>query len=166
MLANFLGVLPTYPHTSLCALAFIMCSKSNPLVVTPPSYYQKESQTQCKETDLPADPFLSHLPCSRKWHFYLIHCLGLRMRLRVNFLYSCPSIPTQFPHIWRVLLARSSKYILNLLIHTASFSPGHCCFHLNFCGCLLTVLPVCTLAPMRPVLHLTFRLQGRLCFTS
>jgi hypothetical protein len=32
MLANFLGVLPILPP-SLCALAFIMCSKSNPLVM-------------------------------------------------------------------------------------------------------------------------------------
>jgi hypothetical protein len=32
MLANFLGVLPILTPP-LCALAFIMCSKSNPLVV-------------------------------------------------------------------------------------------------------------------------------------
>jgi hypothetical protein len=32
MLANFLGVLAILTHP-LCALAFIMCSKSNPLVV-------------------------------------------------------------------------------------------------------------------------------------
>jgi hypothetical protein len=32
MLANFLGVLPIL-IPPLCALAFIMCSKSNPLVV-------------------------------------------------------------------------------------------------------------------------------------
>jgi hypothetical protein len=32
MLANFLGVLPIFTPP-LCALAFIMCSKSNPLVV-------------------------------------------------------------------------------------------------------------------------------------
>jgi hypothetical protein len=32
MLASFLGVLPILTP-SLCALAFIMCSKSNPLVV-------------------------------------------------------------------------------------------------------------------------------------
>jgi hypothetical protein len=32
MLANFLGVLPI-PTPPLCALAFIMCSKSNPVVV-------------------------------------------------------------------------------------------------------------------------------------
>jgi hypothetical protein len=32
MLANFLGVLPIL-LSPLCALAFIMCSKSNPLVV-------------------------------------------------------------------------------------------------------------------------------------
>jgi hypothetical protein len=32
MLANFLGVLPIFTPP-LCALAFIMCSKSNPIVV-------------------------------------------------------------------------------------------------------------------------------------
>jgi hypothetical protein len=32
MLANFLGVLPILTPP-LCALAFVMCSKSNPLVV-------------------------------------------------------------------------------------------------------------------------------------
>jgi hypothetical protein len=32
MLANFSGVLPL-PTPPLCALAFLMCSKSNPLVV-------------------------------------------------------------------------------------------------------------------------------------
>jgi hypothetical protein len=32
MLASFLGVLPMFTPP-LCALAFIMCSKSNPLVV-------------------------------------------------------------------------------------------------------------------------------------
>jgi hypothetical protein len=32
MLANFLGVLPIL-NPPLCALAFVMCSKSNPIVV-------------------------------------------------------------------------------------------------------------------------------------